>query len=92
MRSMVEGPGDRAQKCNRNRAPFAQSGATHPPAMLVPLPRFGENQRRPVYSSPMRSAAMKASCGICTLPYSRMRFLPSFCFSSSFFFRLMSPP
>ena len=27
-----------------------------------------------------------------TLPKERMRFLPSFCFSSSFFFRVMSPP
>ena len=44
------------------------------------------------YSSPIRSAAMKASCGMVTLPYSRMRFLPSFCLSSSFFLRLMSPP
>jgi len=44
------------------------------------------------YSSPIRSAAMKASWGMLTLPYSRIRFLPSFCFSSSFFLRLMSPP
>jgi hypothetical protein len=44
------------------------------------------------HSSPMRRAAMKASCGISTLPYCRIRFLPSFCFSSSFRFRVMSPP
>ena len=25
-------------------------------------------------------------------PYSRIRFFPSFCFSSSFFFRVISPP
>ena len=48
--------------------------------------------RRDQLSSPIRSAAMKASCGICTLPYSRIRFLPSFCFSRSFFLRVMSPP
>ena len=40
----------------------------------------------------MRSAAMKASCGIDTLPYSRIRALPFFCFSSSFFLREISPP
>ena len=38
------------------------------------------------------SAAMKASCGMSTLPYWRMRFLPSFCFSSSLRLRVMSPP
>jgi hypothetical protein len=36
--------------------------------------------------------AMKASCGMCTLPMSRMRFLPLACFCSSFFLRLTSPP
>jgi hypothetical protein len=35
---------------------------------------------------------MKVSCGMLTLPYSRIRAFPVFCFSSSFFFRLMSPP
>ena len=35
---------------------------------------------------------MKASCGISTFPTCRMRFLPSFCFSRSFFFLVMSPP
>ena len=44
------------------------------------------------HSSPIRSAAMNASCGIDTLPYSRIRALPFFCFSSSFFLRVMSPP
>src|SRR5690606_5136059 len=36
--------------------------------------------------------ASKASCGISTLPTCFMRFLPAFCFSSSFFLREMSPP
>ena len=35
---------------------------------------------------------MNASDGTSTLPTWRMRFLPSFCFSSSCFFRVMSPP
>ena len=38
------------------------------------------------------STARKASLGTCTVPNWRMRFLPSFCFSSSFFLRVMSPP
>ena len=38
------------------------------------------------------SAAMKASCGMSTLPNCRIFFLPSFCFSRSFRFRVMSPP
>ena len=50
---------------------------------------------RPVggrYSSPIRSAAMNASCGMLTEPYSRILFLPSFCLSRSLRFREMSPP
>ncbi len=36
--------------------------------------------------------AMNASVGTCTVPRLRIFFLPSFCFSSSFFLRVMSPP
>lgn len=38
------------------------------------------------------STAQKASWSISTLPIIFARFLPSFCFSNSFFFRVMSPP
>jgi hypothetical protein len=38
------------------------------------------------------SAAMNASCGMSTLPNCRIFFLPSFCFSRSLRFRVMSPP
>jgi MFS family permease len=38
------------------------------------------------------SAAMKASCGMSTLPNCRIFFLPSFCFSRSLRLRVMSPP
>ena len=38
------------------------------------------------------STARKASCGTSTPPTCFIRFLPFFCFSSSFRFRLMSPP
>ena len=38
------------------------------------------------------STARNASCGMSTRPTRFMRFLPSFCFSRSFRFRVMSPP
>ena len=44
------------------------------------------------YPSPIFSAAMKASCGISTLPNSRIFFLPFFCFSKSLRLRVASPP
>ena len=45
------------------------------------------------YSSvPILSTARNASCGISTRPTRFMRFLPSFCFSSSLRLREMSPP
>ena len=47
--------------------------------------------KMPVYSSSL-STARNASVGICTLPRGRIFFLPSFYFSSSFFFREISPP
>ena len=52
----------------------------------------GNKKMLPVYSSSSLSTAMKASVGICTVPRLRIFFLPSFCFSSSFFLRVMSPP
>ncbi len=42
--------------------------------------------------SEVESAAMNASCGTSTRPTIFMRFLPSFCFSRSLRFRVMSPP
>ena len=35
---------------------------------------------------------IKAFCGICTAPTLFIRFLPSFCFLSTFILRVMSPP
>ncbi len=46
----------------------------------------------PYFPSPSSSTARKASCGISTRPTCFMRFLPSFCFSSSLRLREMSPP
>ncbi len=42
--------------------------------------------------SSLDRTAMKASCGTSTEPTIFIRFLPSFCFSSSFRLREMSPP
>lgn len=42
--------------------------------------------------SSLDSTAMKASWGTSTEPTIFIRFLPSFCFSSSFRLREMSPP
>ena len=42
--------------------------------------------------SPTLSRARNASCGISTLPTCFIRFLPSFCFSSSLRLRVISPP
>lgn len=44
------------------------------------------------YSSSNFSTDRKASCGTSTLPSWRIFFLPSFCFSRSFFFLEISPP
>jgi len=38
------------------------------------------------------NAEINASCGISTFPNCRIFFFPAFCFSSSFFFRVASPP
>ena len=44
------------------------------------------------YSSSSFSTDINAFCGTSTLPIWRIRFFPSFCFSSSFFLREISPP
>ena len=44
------------------------------------------------HSSSSFNTLMNAFCGISTLPIWRILFLPSFCFSSSFFFLVISPP
>ena len=60
------------------------TGAT-PGLRVSTRPRFSQ-------SSPSRRAEMKASWGTSTRPMFFMRFLPSFCFSSSLRLRVMSPP
>ena len=57
----------------------------------MPLPRAAPPYLAGV-TSPVDSAAMKASWGTSTRPTIFIRFLPSFCFSSSLRLRVMSPP
>ncbi len=64
-------------------------GAAAPPRCAGPQ---RAKTRCPGPHSSSFSTAMKASVGNCTVPRVRIFFLPSFCFSRSFFFRLMSPP
>ena len=64
----------------------------HAPASNLSLSAKALASGAVAYSSPIRSAAINASCGMLTLPYSLIRALPFFCFSSSFFLRVMSPP
>ena len=59
-----------------------QTKKNRPPAVLFRLSHSLSSLR----------TAMNASVGTCTVPRLRIFFLPSFCFSSSFFFRVMSPP
>ena len=53
---------------------------------------WGLHLRGRHHSSSTLSTARNASCGTSTLPICFMRFLPSFCFSSSLRLREMSPP
>ena len=59
---------------------FFQLAEKRPP---LPMPELQES---------ILSTAINASLGTCTLPNCRIRFLPSFCFSSNFFFLVISPP
>ena len=59
-------------------------------AAIVAPPRAGHFLE--AVDSLVESAATKASWGTSTRPTIFIRFLPSFCFSSSFRLRVMSPP
>ncbi len=55
----------------------------------------GDARRRrgaPAAQLSIFSAEMNASCGMSTFPNWRIFFLPAFCLSSSFRFRVASPP
>ena len=64
---------------------------------MAPLASSRQNRIKAKFTTrlpyfPTRSTARNASCGISTDPTCFIRFLPAFCFSSSFFLREMSPP
>ena len=72
-------------------------GVVFPAATPARAEKFGKNNSDPIsraggHLSPTCRIARNASCGISTLPTDFIRFLPAFCFSSSFFLRVMSPP
>ena len=78
-----------------NGAVLAFAAVTIPSAYMANIAGPGTNcQRRLAAQSSLSSfrTAMKASLGTETVPKVRIRFLPSFCFSSSFFFLVISPP
>src|SRR5690242_14864981 len=86
---------------NRNRlCPLAELGSARLSCAILILHRqvarrgFTEigGLRHDEAYSPTLSRARNASWGISTLPTCFIRFLPSFCFSSSLRFRVMSPP
>ncbi len=75
----------------------------YPPCGVLPLrgeasrplgsPERGSKSALPYFLSLfVFKISIKTSLGTSTVPIWRMRFLPSFCFSRSFFFRVMSPP
>ena len=83
----------------RERA--VQQRRQSPPVLQGNEPVAGKAQgllRRKIKTGGIRgqvsifSTAINASLGTWTVPNWRMRFFPSFCFSRSFFFRVMSPP
>ncbi len=69
-------------------------GLMIPQSILVRADELSNEGAAPSASqpSPILRAAMKADCGISTLPNWRIRFLPSFCFSRSLRLRVTSPP
>ena len=79
-----------SRRSARARGVPHKSGAPAPPR--APRRRGGPTVVAGQSASPARSTARKASCGISTDPTAFIRFLPSFCRSRSFRFRLMSPP
>ena len=101
--AVADGKGAGAVRMTKGRVPWRDDkGANVWPGKRAPAPerwsglgrglRNGRGaQRLALYSSSL-STARKASVGIWTEPRERIFFLPSFCFSSSFFFRVMSPP
>ena len=73
-----------------SRGPTCEAG-TRRSGLLSRHRRVGKSEPSAQLSF-IFNAAINALCGISTWPNWRMRFLPSFCLSSSLRLRLMSPP
>src|SRR5699024_1045854 len=84
----VEGP--RRPAAGRRNISSIRSKKSSRPSGLLLLVCGAQNVDQESESS--LSTAVNASLGRVTLPSLRIFFLPSFCFSSSFFLRVMSPP
>ena len=80
MRRKLLGPDQRRLPTSRRQPAVTDAGCTAGSYFFLPL------------SPSLESAAMKASWGTSTRPTIFIRFLPSFCFSSSLRLRVMSPP
>jgi len=74
----------------RHRSDLEDLAAT-PEALLESLPSLVPSLNCTPYSATFRTLK-KASCGSSIEPICFIRFFPSFCFSKSFRFRVMSPP
>jgi len=71
----------------------APEAARHPPAAeSIPLGPAGNRLSLRHSSASTLRTARNASCGISTFPTCFIRFFPSFCFSRSFLFLVISPP
>ena len=88
---------------NRFRAGALQTGHLQPPPpqpkpVAQPDTPGGQHQHQQhdgkidVHQESTFNTARNAACGTSTLPTCFIRFLPAFCFSSSFFLRVTSPP
>jgi hypothetical protein len=77
---------------NHRREPALREAGATIPANRPLLESIGRRDSPNPDQASIFSAARNADCGISTLPNWRIRFLPSFCFSSSFRFREISPP
>ena len=85
----VEVPGGGVRERRRGGGGRGRAGRRRPAARL---PAAGRVHYFSLPSVSISSTARKASCGTSTLPSCFIRFLPSFCFSSSLRLRVMSPP
>jgi len=91
MTTMLRRPATATRAVNQPEPPFSDSQEKSFRQTTVNQTAAAARPTRNPYR-PSFSTAMNASCGISTCPTIRIRFFPAFCFSSSFRFRVTSPP